>query len=111
MIIQELGLDQWIPRPVIVGSQVTDWALYYKEFLWILHVSKSCILLTRIHSKRNILWYEGEWHTLQKVGEDKVVLLQGKPVLIQAEGGVLPKSLVKLLDRDEEFFFSKLLTG
>lgn len=48
---------------------------------------------------------------LQKVGEDKVVLLQGKPVLIQAEGGVLPKSLVKLLDRDEEFFFSKLLTG
>ena len=111
MIIQEPELDQWIPWPVIVGSQVGDWALYYKGFLWILHVSKSCILLTRIHSKRNILWYEGEWHTLQKVGEDKVVLLQGKPVLIQAEGGVLPKSLVKLLDRDEEFFFSKLLTG
>ena len=48
---------------------------------------------------------------LQKVGEDKVVLLQEKPVLIQAEEGVLPKSLVMLLDRDEEFFFSKLLTG
>ena len=48
---------------------------------------------------------------LQKVGEDKVVLLQGKPVLIQAEEGVLPRSLVTLLDRDEEFFFSKLLTG
>ena len=48
---------------------------------------------------------------LQKVGEDKVVLLQGKPVLIQAEEGVLPKSLVTLLDRQGEGFFFQITHG
>ena len=47
---------------------------------------------------------------LQKVGEDKVVLLLGKPVLIQAEEGVHSKSLAKLVDREKDFV-SKLLTG